>query len=358
MKRTLGFAVLFTAAYLLIFSTPLKKEPVFKPAWVQNLTSPMKITAPRNSQSVGFRIGEVFGYAAPNGAIQYLDTTQFNVAMAGARFINYSSVSKDLIEKDSSGRIVLTVNSRGYPVFIDGRFFVINTNRTTLSEIDKQGAVLWTRDFGSLITAMDANPASVVIGLLDGSMLVVDTGGEIGFRYTPGGSKVPLVYGCTISADGSHIALVTGLDPQRFILLGRDKTGYRPRRIVDLGSDVRREVFLHIFSHVPYVYVELPGAIDFFSTKKALSGRISVPGRIAGMSAAENLIYAVSEVPSRESGGSKPGTTRGELTIFTPAGRVVMRGRLPSGPLFVKARADSLYLGAGRRLMRIDHGRE
>lgn len=353
MKRTLGFALLFTAAYLLIFSSPLKKEPVFRPAWVQDLTKPTQVAPGSKAQTVGFKIGDVFGYTTSDGAIKYLDTDQFNVAMADDYFINYSSVSTNLVEKDSSGRIVLTVNTRGYPLFKGGRFFIINTDRTALSELDQQGTTLWSRDFGSLITSMDANVDEVVVGLLDGSVDVVGKDGKVSFRYTPSGSKIPIVYGCAISPDGGHIAVVSGLDPQRFTLLGKDKATFRPRRVVDLGSDVRREVFLRFFPNLPYVYVELPGQIAYFSTEGASSGRVPVQGRIEGMSAGSGLIYAVSEA---NAGGvaANRASKMAQLTVLSPPDRVVSRSSFMPGPLFLRSVQGAILLGTNRRLMLIN----
>lgn len=350
MKRTLGFALLFTIAYLLIFSSPLKKEPVFKPAWVQNLAAPKAVPASKDAVNIGFRIGDIFGYATPEGAIKYLDTTQFNVAMENGRFVNYSSVSTNLVEKDSSGRIILSINSGGYPLFMGGRFFIISTDRTALSEVNSQGTKLWSRDFGSLITAMDGNSTDTVVGLLNGSIDVVDQGGKEIFHYRPTGSKLPAIYGCAISSNGDYIALVSGLNPQRFILLTRDaKSGYRPQRVVDLGTDIRRETYLHFFAGIPNVYVEVPNAVEYFSTTGAPSGKVPVAGRIASMAARNGLVYAVSSQGSQAAA---------ELTAFTPSGGVVARQSLANGALFLKAIDKSIYLGTGHRLMRIDFGLE
>ena len=346
MKRTLGFALLFTIAYLLIFSSPLKKEPVFKPAWVQNLAAPTSIPAAKDAVNIGFRIGNIFGYATPQGTIKYLDTTQFNVAMENGKFVNYSSVSKNLVEKDASGRIVLSINSDGYPLFIGGRFFIISTDRTALSEINEQGSTLWSRDFGSLITAMDSNSTTTVVGLLNGSIEVVGKTGKELFHYRPTGSKLPAIYGCAISASGDHIAMVSGLEPQRFTLLTRDpKSEYRPQRVVDLGTDIRRETYLHFFPGIPNVYVEVPNAVEYYSTTGASSGKIPVSGSIASMAAQNGLVYAVSSQSSQAGA---------ELTAFAPSGGVVARQNFANGALFLKAIDKSIYLGTGHRLMRID----
>lgn len=357
MRRTLGIALLFTIIYVLIFSLPLKKELVFKPRWVQDLTHPSKIAKSATSEAIGFRIGQVFGYATPQGAVEYLNTTPFNVAMTDKYFINFSSVSQDLVEKDRSGRITRTVASRGYPIFLANRFFIIDTDRRAISERDGQGETLWRRDFGSLVTSMAANASEVVVGLMNGSIVVVGKRGRVSFRYAPGGSKIPIVYGCAISQNGDYLALVSGLDPQKFILLARAKSGYRPRRIVTLDTPQRNEVFIHFYPGVPYVYVESSGAVDYFALLGNRSGRIPVDGRIVGMSNGNNaVIYAVSAAIS--SPGKDSSSRLAELTAFAPAGNVLMRTRFPAGQLFVKAQGDSVYLGAETSLMRIDYVHE
>ncbi len=355
MKRSLAFGLLFTAAYILIFSSPLKKEPILTPVWVQNLSRPTKIANSTNGNTVGFRIGDVFGYATPDGAIKYLDTTQFNVAMADKRFINYSSVSKSLVEKNTAGRITQTIDSRGYPIFMDGRSFVINTDRTALTELDSEGSEVWSRDFGSLITSMDVSSALTVVGLLNGSVVVVTKDGRIEYRYTPGGSKVSVVYGCAISSDGEYVALVSGLDPQKFILLARDKNGYRPRMVVDLAVPVHHQVHLHFFPNNPYVYVESPGAINYFGTDGHISGFIPVSGAVSTISAAnDSLVFAV----SKTAGGDTSNAGTAELTVFAPPARVIARSVFNGRRFFVTTEGDSLFLGADKNLMRIDYVRE
>lgn len=358
MKRTLLFALFFSVVYILVFSSPLKKEAAFIPQWVQNLADPSRIAGLKSSETVGFRIGDIFGYVTPHGAVKYLDTAQFNVAMSDGRFINFSSVSKTLVEKDSSGRIRLTVASRGYPILLAGRFFVIDTNRVAISELDSQGTVLWSREFGSVITSMEANSSIMVIGLLKGSLVVLDRRGGVAYTYEPGGSRIPAIYGCAVSADGQYIAVVSGLDPQKFILLRRDASGYRPRRVVDLRGELRRQVLIHFYPNVPYVYIEADGAIDYFALRGAASGEIKVGGRVTGMAAGSGpLIYAVSEkAPSSKENGSGVGSA--QLTIFTPAGKTVTRGDFSAGRLFLKAEGDAVYLGADMRLMRFDYALE
>lgn len=358
MKRTLLLALFFTVVYILVFSSPLKKQPAFAPQWIQNLTNPSKVAGLTSNETVGFRIGDVFGYVTPEGAMKYLDTAQFNVAMSEGRFINYSSVSKNLVEKDSSGRITLTVASRGYPILMAGRFFVIDTDRMAISELDSQGAVLWNREFGSLVTSMEANSSSVVVGLLNGSLVVLNKRGDKTFSYTPGGSRIPVVYGCAISADGQYIAVVSGLDPQKFILLQRDASGYRPRRVVDLNRELRQQVLIHFFPNIPYVYVESSGAVDYFALRGEASGVVQVDGRVAGMAAGSGpLIYAVSEkAPASDGNGPRSGNA--QLIVFTPPGEIMTRSDFPAARLFLKAEGQAVYLGAGMELMRFDYTRE
>lgn len=353
MKRTLGFALLFTAAYILVFSTPLKKEPVFTPRWVENLAAPSRIAdASSTGSSFGFRIGNVFGYATPDGAIRYLNTAQFDVAMSGKRFINYSSVSNNLVEKDSTGRILVTIPAKGYPILSGGRFFIIGDHRMALAEMTSDGSRLWRRNFGSLITSMEATPRNLVIGLLDGRLLLLNKKGEATYAYTPKGSKIEAIYGCAVSSDGRYIAVVSGLDPQRFTLLRRASKGYRPERVADLPTSVRHQVFLHFFPGVPYVYIERPGAIDYFPLGRGKAGTVAVEGQVRAMAAGRGpLLYALSAPARHGRGKAAPG---GELSAFTATGSVLARSPLAGSRFFLKTRGDALYVGTDMTLMRFD----
>ncbi len=339
-----------TALYVLLFASPLQKEPIFKPVWVDNLSRPSP-EASAAGQVVGFRMGKIFGYANPDGRIRFLDNAQFGVAMDGDRFINFSSVSQNLVMRDSSGRILSSVEALGYPILSSGRFFVINPDRTSLSEIGGQGIAKWNHEFGSLITCISSTKSLLVAGLLDGSISVLGADGKVLANYTPGGSRIAVIYGCAISPDGNRIGLISGLDPQRFILLDRTPSGFKFTKAFDLRTDFRSQAFIHFFPRVPYVYYEGSGGAGYISLRGGSMGTLPVPGTVRSMILGPGSFLYVASVENR-------GTAQrndGYLSVISPPASLVATSRLPGNQLFLTSEAGSVYLGADQTFMRVDY---
>jgi hypothetical protein len=355
MKRTLVFALLCTALYVLLFSKPLRTEPVISPAWVESLSSPRPAAGPPTQASIGFRMGDIFGYTTPTGGIQYLNVSQFEVQMDGNRFINFSSVPQNLVMRDSSGRILSSIESQGYPILTAGRYFVINTDRTELMELTDQGDTKWQNDFGSMITCMGATKALAVVGLLDGSIAVVDGSGRTVTAYAPGGSRVQVIYGCAISDDGSRIALVSGLDPQKLVLLSRARGGYRPYSVLNLETSFRSAVFVNFLPGVPYVYYEGAGSAGYVSISGRQIGTLPLRGTVRAVSLGPKSLLFLLSSSAADSSGKGP---QSELTVVRPPNSIVARSTFPGGNLFLRSIGSAIYLGVDRTLMRLNYADE
>ncbi len=147
----------------------------------------------------------------------------------------------DIIDPDGRLRGRITGNST--PIARNGSLFVYNRDVGRLSRVDpSNGALIWTREFLSTLTVLDSADGRTLVGLLDGRALVLNPDGEILLRYLPGGSRVEAIYGGSLNSDGTALALVSGLNPQRFILLEERKNGFRPVSHHDTESDFRRFV--------------------------------------------------------------------------------------------------------------------
>ncbi len=144
--------------------------------------------------------------------------------------------------KDRENRILSRSAAEGYPVARNGNLFLYDGAGILRKIRPSNGEVLWRREYLSPLTVLDAVGERTLIGLLDGRAEIITDSGEIILSYRPGGSGIEAVYGGALSSDGSMVALVAGVDPQRFVLLQERKNGFRPVTHHDTGTDFRRAV--------------------------------------------------------------------------------------------------------------------
>jgi hypothetical protein len=138
----------------------------------------------------------------------------------------------------------------GLPFFSSGRLFSASMDGTTVTSHGKDGMSLWNHAFPSQVSAFAANEDMVIGGTVDGWLEAVNTTGERVLRFAPGGSRLPVILGVGVSPSSSWIAMLSGLDAQRLVVLGRGKSDYRvvshrylesayrePARVAVLGDD-------------------------------------------------------------------------------------------------------------------------
>ena len=215
MRWTLPAFFFFFVAYILLFPVGLKPEIGHKPAWVTDVMSDSTQSAREHAGGViPFVFDTRFGYVSDDGDLLLSKPTLFGVAIDSDRFINYSSVSGNLVVQDHYGEVTDNLAIRGYPILLQNRFFVISSNRAEMAELDDEGSIVWKREFASIISDFDAQSDLMALGLLDSRVQIVGSGGEVRQEIEFLGSRINAVYGCALSADGKILAVVHGLDPQ------------------------------------------------------------------------------------------------------------------------------------------------
>ena len=226
--------------YYFLFPRGTGKELVLIPRAYTSLSSYDIPTVAASGKLLSIRSGDTAAYFNSNFEL---------AARYGAdrmaiddRWLAVPGVSGlDIIDPD--GRLRSRLNVEAVPIASDGSLYLYEPDIGRLSQVDpSNGAQLWSMDLLSPVTVLDAAAGRTLIGLLDGRALILDRNGEILLRYRPGGSRVEAIFGGALSAGGNSLALISGLDPQRFVLLEERKNGFRPVSHHDTGSDFRRFV--------------------------------------------------------------------------------------------------------------------
>jgi hypothetical protein len=358
--------------YLFAAARPVPPETVLVPRWLSSLESEYPVligeeaaAAPQPIQSspIPFKLGSRFGYIETSG--KYLIKREGPGGNGGVEinrdFWAAYGNGEDTIEvRDPQNTAAFTIpGNSGYPLFMDGRFFLLGDELNYISALDvstgpaEQAKILWTYDFAAPLTDIDAASGLILAGFLDGAVEVLDSEGKRIFYYEPGASRLSAIYACRISADGSRLAIISGYDPQRFLLLERSSRGENSGdswKVVYhefLQGGFRREVQLAFIDSGRRVAFEREGGLEIYDIHSRRAQRVELEGRIQNLETyggvvptkppVENLLFVITSLSE----------SRKKLVGIRFPGSVVMEAPFRSGSVFLSRGGERLYLGGG-----------
>jgi hypothetical protein len=343
-------ALLIIILYFIIFPYPLGREIVAKPVWAVPVEGPSASASGAGDGAAApspFQLGDMFGYVTPAGGILHAEKTLFRVSLSEAGFVNYTRLGTDWIMYDPAGSRLFSFSGRGYPLLgPDGkRLFNIKSDLSGVIELNRAGETLWERDFPTLMTSLSTQGDSLLVGLLNGALLLLNRQGSPVFELSPGGSRIPVILGCAVSPDSALLATVSGIDPQYLTVLEGQGAAYAPVAKMTLSSDFRRELRMGFSPDSRFLGVEGRRAVGLFDPASARMSWINLRGDLAGLG-----------FPGR--GRLAAVTARNgplvELRILSPFSAPILRETFPARELFLGGIDGQLLLGVNGRLMRID----
>jgi hypothetical protein len=345
--RVFLVALLVIVLYFILFPYPLGREIVAVPVWAVTVPPVASASAPAGSPSAPFRLGDLFGFAAGDGSFLHVEKVLYQVALSRRYFINYSRLGTDWIVQDEQGRRVLSFSGYGYPILSDdgGRLFIVKSDLSGLIEMDRNGDPVWSRDFPAMMTSLSLQKERVLVGLLNGSLLVLDGKGAPVFENAPGGSRIPAIFGAALSPDGTTLASISGIDPQYFTVLKRDGSSYSGLARTVPGTDFRREARMQFSPDSRYLLIEGKNAPGLFDPESRQLSWSDLRGPLVGVSFPGKGKYAV--FASREGAVV-------HLQILSPFTFPILRETFSAQQFFLGDIDGQILLGLDGRLLRID----
>lgn len=342
--------VLAFLAYFFAAAAPLRKELAFHPAWAADVSrDEAPATLPDSAKAFSFQLGNRYGVAASDGKHVWSRKADFDAAVSDALFIPYGRESRSLTAFAPDGGSAFLIQTEGWPVFRSGRLFLISPEMDSVSEYSRDGKPLWSYDFPFKITDFDASASLAVAGTLEGSLECVDSSGESVLSFAPGGSRIEVVLGVALDPREEAIAAVCGADRQRFVLLVRKGGAFKVQYHRYLESDYREPVTVRFTRDGRYVLYRQSEGIAVYDRQ---TGRESLlPVR------AESFELEADPVRGLEFLFARTART-GSVVCFEPPARIIFSYTLPGGALWARYLDQSLYLGSGAVLGRIDISEE
>ena len=229
------------------------------PVWVTNLTT---VEPPADDPDPGsmfhFRNQDWFGYANVDGEVFLWQKTFFDVALSANSFINYSRAPRNLVLQNARGEFLQSLPRTSYPAFnpSGSQLFLIAADSTGLRRINLDDEVIWRREFPTLMTCMYLSERYSLVGLLDGTVRMIDDDGSQVVSVVTEGSRVPVVLGCTLDSSAERIGGISGIDPQRAFVYQIRDSQQTDIRYWNLDTEYRREMRVLFSEDDRYLYIE------------------------------------------------------------------------------------------------------
>jgi hypothetical protein len=292
-----------------------------------------------------FRAGHQFGFVRLDGELLHTGELHFGVALSETGFISYPRVGDNFIFQDPRGRLLFVASGYGYPVLDSSgeRLYSISTDLTELKRLDRDGEALWSAGFFSPITALSLHLEECAVGLLDGTLKLFDREGRITQEYAPEGSRLPVILGTALNE--GHLAVLSGIDPQRLSILERRNGTFVAAAAFDTGSDLRREARLAYTADGRFLAYELEGGLGLVELKRMHRAELKLAGRLLAVDGGPHGMLAVG---ARAGEGSS-------LVLLRPLSSPLYSRSLGQAQVFLRFLGTHLLVGLPGRLLRADY---
>jgi hypothetical protein len=342
-------ASLIALVYMIFLPRPMGGELFILPAWA---LSNEAVPTVRNEKSdpgeiIGFRLGSKLGYISPEGRLLFAEHIDYNASLHDKYFLNYSALARNLVTRGNGGEFIGNLGISGYPVILKDKLFIVSIDGSGLSEWTLNGDLLWERRFDTLITTAAAGDSTSLVGLLNGSVHLVDEKGLDIFRTSPPGSTYPVTLQVGISQDSRYFAVISGVGPQKLSIFEKVKETYRLVSSLQLKSDYRRNIVSQCLRTPPLFIYEQPRGVGIYNFSTKTHTELIVPGSVRALSETpfKGLLFTVTEGDETFLG-----------TSFLPAGREVLHFEMEKDKSFFFRQTESyILIGLGTKIFRIDY---
>ena len=354
VKKKIGLAAVIALfiAYFFIAARPIPLETVLIPRWISSVESDAPVFLGGEAadispqQKIPFSLGSRFGYISRDGFFSVNQIKKANVSLSRERWAEYDAEPERITIYDGNGDTVTVIeNPRGYPFFFDERIYLIGSEQNAVSAIDASGKVSWTYEFASPLTCVDSAGGLVLAGSLDGVASLLNSKGRQIFLFKPSGSRLEIILGCAISRDGSRIALISGIDDQRFLVLerfGNNADDYKVVYHEFLGNGFRRPVYISFIENDHWIVFERGGGLGFYEINSRHSGKVELNGELSAIdhSGGQGILFVV---VSRSTGVKY-------LAGIRLPGRIIIEAPFNSEDVFL-GRIDSRLIAGGEHIL-------
>jgi hypothetical protein len=303
-KYVIIIVILASLLYAFIAAGPVAEETVLSSKWIKSVETSYDEQLEQTEDLIPFELGASFGYISRDGYFSINKTKKAYISLSNYFWAEYGEQTNSITVKNPLGETVFNIeNGYGYPFFLDSRTFIIHSEQNSVSQLetiqdDPSGAVkfTWTYDFASPLSCVDAAAGFFLAGTLDGTIELIDSAGQRIYFSEPSGSRIAAIFGCALSKDGKKIAVVSGLDKQRFILIEQSGAAWRITFHEFLDDGLRRNVYVRFVDNDSKVVFERESGLELYDIKSRTSYKIALDGEVTALDGGENngMLFLIS----------------------------------------------------------------
>ncbi|MDR1586353.1 MAG: WD40 repeat domain-containing protein [Treponema sp.] len=361
-KKKIWFLAAFLLFLIYFFAAarPIPVETILSARWLSSLETDYHVTineetpdsgtgtpgAPSAEAPMPFILGDRYGFVSPEGQFPVNRIKKAYVSLSENFWAEYEA-APELIEirnnrNEPAGSIA---NGRGYPLFLDGRIFLVGEEQNSLSETDAEGRILWTYEFAAPLTCIDAAAGIILTGSLDGVVEVIDAKGKQIYVFEPGGSRYSVILGCAVSRNGARFGIISGIDRQRFLLLekfGNSPGEYKVVYHELLEEGFRRPVRISFIDRDRWIVFERTGGIGLCDLASLRGIKIPLDDEIAAIDpfGGDGLLFIV----------TSPSENQKKFIGIRLPKKIIMEAPFKSSGAFLGRSGSRLYIGGGLTL--------
>jgi len=352
--------------YIFIVPRSIPVETVLAPRWITSLESNYPVNlqdtstlADEEEPLLPFTLGNRFGYLADDGKFVINQIRDGYVSISENLWTEYEALPSSIKVMDPHNEEILVIESpKGYPLFLDNRVFIVGSEQNSITALGQDGEDLWTHDFPAPLTCVDAAGGYFLAGTLDGAVELLDLSGSLVFTpFEPGGSRLSVILGCAISQDASRLAIISGVEQQRFLLLERPETespgtvrqgterqgtarpsdAYKVIHHEFLSDGFRRPVFVRFINDDAQVIFEREEGLGIFTISSRTSVKVNLEGEITALddSGENGFIFLI----------TSQGQNEKRFIAIRHPGLIVNETPYKGKNTFLARKRDRIYLG-------------
>lgn len=295
-----GFAgLVFFIAYLLFAGLPLEKEIQFMPKWTIDIQDKYasfihekKLEDMTASSVPGdalpFKLAQYLGYITPSGDVPFIFSFPERASISQTFWTSYTSSASNTPVYSVKNTSSFTLEESGFPHIVNNSVYLFYPGGNSFGRYSTEGKKLWTAEHWSPITSFASSDAGTACGYADGDLRFFNTKGDLVFSMYPGGSSYEVILGIAISADGSYIAAVCGLEKQRFVLIQLNGKNSKIVYHAYLDSQKREQTYVHFNNAGNRVFFNYDGGLGVVDCEQNTMMKIPVKGSVCSISELES----------------------------------------------------------------------
>ncbi|MDR2901293.1 MAG: WD40 repeat domain-containing protein [Treponema sp.] len=336
--------VVLSLLYIFFAAQSVRLENVLKFQWITSIEAESRDIGNIQGILSPFMLSDRFGYIDEYGNLSFNKAQEGYVSLSDFRWAEYDGTPSEIdVQSPLNETLFSLSNLEAYPFFLDNKNFVLGKNQNSISNIDENGNVNWKYDFDAPITCIDAKANLLFAGLLNGTVVLLDRSGNEVFSFEALGSRISIIYACKISDDGSKLAVVSGLDEQRFLLFEQFADSYRVVYHEYIGEGFRRPVMLSFIDEGRRAAFEREGGIGMYDIADRKSVMIPLDGSVYAMDnkGQDGLFFVITSLPNNKK----------NLVSIRYPGTIMGKAPFKTDSAFLSRNDSSLIIGGGNTLI-------